>query len=119
MDVSGHSSIDFPSLVELVESMRTDPESLEPILETLNASYCGVDDIKQNDASKMRKEGLILTGNPVWELRWRYIVSMEVLPKWVRTLDNVTKMDISVSSIRTVEKEVLPLNLVKLVAEVM
>jgi Leucine-rich repeat (LRR) protein len=77
-----------------------DIENAPGNLEMLDASHCGITSISKEKALELsQSSNLLLTGNNVTEVNWKYLIQMRSIPTWVRTLDSLKKVGLDYSGV--------------------
>jgi hypothetical protein len=80
----------------------------------LNASFCDLYNITGDQAIELQDRNMVLHGNPVTELYWRYAVGLSEIPAWVRTLEKVTYIDLEYCNVKEMKGGAFPASLEKL-----
>lgn len=74
----------------------------------LNASFCGVAEITVAQAVALQYRNMTLVDNRVTEVPWGGYSTLTTLPRWLRTLDKVVRVDISGTGIEVLPENAFP-----------
>ena len=85
-----------------------------PFSTSMNASFCGVDDITGEQAVELQDRNMVLHGNPVTEITWAYQNQLTKIPAWLRTLEKVTYADLGYCDVKEMKGGAFPASLEEL-----